>query len=182
MVPKLSLQRRGITIGVPLLSILSLMLLGYFCSYPSLTERPANTRDWYWPDLPLAQDLPPMPARIASLWPMVPKQPKDTDSVTMDAARKEAARQAMQQNGILIAIITQGGWRQALLLGPDAEPLALRPGMALPDGRDVLAINADSLHWRDAQGKEGILYLYPSPEQGDFSSTSSISTLSPTRP
>ena len=178
----LNLQRQWIIIGVILFSMLFLVFLGYFFGSPSLTDRPASARVWFWPSLPLAQELPPMPARLYGLWPMAKEVPRGSEFATVDAARKAGARQGKQQNGILIAIITQGGGRQALLLGPDAGSLALRPGMVMPDGREVLAINADSLQWRDAQGKEGTLYLYPPAKEGDYSSTSSISTLSPTRP
>lgn len=116
-------------------------------------EADAQRGAWQWPEWKQADATPPAVA-LERFWPL-DKQPEAEPEHT---AAEDATK--AEQDWSLVAVINQGRERAALVLSQQ-EIITLIPGMNMGEARQVVRIGPDYLQWRNTEGEQGELRLYP---------------------
>lgn len=156
-------------------SAIVLPLLGVLTGAADDADQPRSAaRPWHWPALPPAPPRPAPPLSLARLWPVTPT---DATELALTDAKAKAALQQQRQPLTLVGIINNGGSLSALVLEQGTRLRTVKTGMLLDKARTVLRIDSDRLHWRDQNGRQGVLTLYPpefdtKPTSGPFTTRS----------
>lgn len=114
--------------------------------------------DWKWPAGGQSSSVSVSPEVLARVWPVIEESQstgdKDDKAVSM-------------ASWLLVAIVSQGGERSALLLAPDLKVHKVTVGMNFDGNKRVESLGQTTLVWQSSDNQQGTMALYPNPIQNE---------------
>ena len=114
--------------------------------------------DWKWPVGGPSSSVSVSPEVLARVWPVV------EESQSTDDKDDKAASMA---SWLLVAIVSQGGERSALLLAPELKVHKVTVGMNFDGNKRVESLGQTTLVWQSSDNQQGTMALYPNPIQNE---------------